>query len=120
MIHVAFDSSVYVGALNSGGIGSRLLGFAQAGAIRIDTSEAILNETIRVLREKFKWDGYRLRFASLRLAAMTNCVTPSQTLDIVKEDPPDNRILECAIEAGSQYIVTWDKDLLRLTEFRGI
>ena len=40
--------------------------------------------------------------------------------DVIKEDPPDNRILECALEAGSEYIVTWDKDLLRLGSYDGI
>lgn len=120
MLSLTLDTSVYIGALNSGGIGARLLDMAQAGVIRIDTSEAILTETIRVLREKFEWDGYRLHFAKLRLRGLGNCVTPTQTLDVIKEDPPDNRILECAVEAGSQYILTWDKDLLRLGEFKGI
>jgi uncharacterized protein len=36
---------------------------------------------------------------------------------VIKEDPPDKRILECAVEAGSDYILTWDKDLLRLAEY---
>ena len=39
---------------------------------------------------------------------------------MIKEDPPDNRILECAFEAGSEYIVTWDKDLLRLGSYGSI
>ena len=92
----------------------------QDGAIRIDTSNAILEETIRVLRQKFEWDGYRLHFAKERLAGLANVVTPRQTLDVIAEDPPDNRILECAVEAGSQYILTWDKDLLRLHQYAGI
>src|ERR1035438_7623898 len=89
----------------------------QTGVIRIDISDAILDETIRVLRDKFGWDGYRLHDARLRMANFTNRVTPAQTLDVIKEDPPDNRILECAVEAGSDYIVTWDKDLLRLRRY---
>ncbi len=32
----------------------------------------------------------------------------------MKDDPDDNRILECASAAGSDYIVSGDKDLLRL------
>ena len=52
--------------------------------------------------------------------SFTNRVTPAQTLDVIKEDPPDNRILECAVEAGSDYIVTWDKDLLRLGSYGNI
>ena len=36
----------------------------------------------------------------------------------ITEDQDDNRILECALEAGSAYIVTGDKDLHRLGQFR--
>ena len=120
MLNVTLDTSVYVGALNSGGFGSRLFTLAQTGVIRIDISDAILDETIRVLRDKFGWDGYRLHDARLRMASFTNRVTPAQTLNIIKEDPPDNRILECAVEAGSDYIVTWDKDPLRLGSYGNI
>jgi predicted nucleic acid-binding protein len=38
---------------------------------------------------------------------------PEKTLGIT-EDEPDNRILECAAEAGSELIVSEDRDLLRL------
>ena len=47
-------------------------------------------------------------------------VSPKQELRAIKEDPDDNRILEGAIEACSEFIVSWDKDLLRLKEFEGI
>ncbi len=120
MISLTFDTSVYVGALNSRGFAYRIFMMARTGIARIDISDAILDETIRVLRDKFGWDGYRLHDARLRLASFTNSVTPKQALDVIKEDPPDNRILECGVEAGSQYIVTWDNDLLRLGEYAGI
>jgi putative PIN family toxin of toxin-antitoxin system len=120
VVSVTLDTSVYIGALNSGGFGSRLFTMARAGIIRIDISDAIIDEIIHVLRDKFGWDGYRLHDARPRLASFTNLVTPMQMLDVIKEDPPDNRILECAVEAGSQCIVTWDKDLLRLGSYGNI
>ncbi len=69
------------------------------------------------MRDKFDWDGYRLHFAEIELRKIVRCVSPKQRLDIITEDPPDNRILECALEAGSDFILTWDKDLLRRGEF---
>lgn len=47
-------------------------------------------------------------------------MTPTQTLDVVREDPADNRILECAMASGSEVVVTGDKDLLRLGSYEGI
>lgn len=35
-------------------------------------------------------------------------------------DPDDNRVLECAVAAGSRYIVSGDRDLLNLGSYAGI
>lgn len=79
----------------------------------MDTSDAILDETIGVLRNKFEWEGYRLRFAREALLKCANLVTPVHSVKIA-DDPDDDRIIECAMAAGSDFIVTYDKDLLRL------
>jgi predicted nucleic acid-binding protein len=47
-------------------------------------------------------------------------VLPARTVDVIQEDPDDNRILECALAARSDFIVTADKDLLRLQRYEGI
>ena len=119
MISATLDSNVYISALQFGGSGTRMLNMARAGVIRLDTSDAILSETIGVLRDKFGWEPYRLHFGRLELEKITNKVQPSAALDVA-DDADDNRILECAVEAGSDYIVTWDQDLLRLVEYAGI
>ena len=36
------------------------------------------------------------------------------------DDPGDNMVLACALEAGAQYIVTGDPHLLNLKEYRGV
>ena len=87
--------------------------------IQIDISGHIEGEIVRVLREDFGWDGYRLHFMREGLAKITHRVTPSQTVNVV-DDPDDNRIIECAIAAGSDCIVTNDKALLRLGQYEGI
>jgi predicted nucleic acid-binding protein len=47
-------------------------------------------------------------------------VFPAQAIDAVPDDPDDNRILECAVAAGSHFIVTGDKHLLRFGQYDGI
>ena len=47
-------------------------------------------------------------------------VTPGQRVSVVKADETDNRILECAQAAGSEYVVTGDKHLLQLGNFESI
>jgi hypothetical protein len=46
-------------------------------------------------------------------------VQPTGTLNVT-DDPDDNRILECAVAAAPDYIVSNDDDLMRLQEYRGI
>jgi putative PIN family toxin of toxin-antitoxin system len=119
VIPATLDSNIYISALEYGGIGARLLNMARARIIRADTSEAIVTETIGVLRDKYRWDGYRLHFAGIELRNLANVVSPTQAL-AVTDDPDDNRILECAVEARSEFIITYDRDLLRLIEYAGI
>jgi uncharacterized protein len=73
-----------------------------------------------VRREKFGWSDAELRSAEIAISASTRRVSPTEILDVVKADLTDDRILECAVAAGSQVIVTGDKHLLALGAFRGI
>jgi len=117
VISATLDTSVYIRALHFGGPATVIIGHARAGNIRVDISEAIVAETIRVLRDKFQWDGYSLQDARGKLLALGNHVSPTEILHVVKEDPADGRILECAATAKSDFIVSEDKDLLRLGRF---
>lgn len=63
---------------------------------------------------KFKRDPYTLHDIRQKLTATCNFIASTGTLDVVKEDPDDNRILEWAEAAHSDYVVPEDKDLLRL------
>lgn len=51
---------------------------------------------------------------------IANVIDTKTKLDIVKEDSDDNIILECAVECKVNFIITGDKHLLKLKEFKGI
>lgn len=80
-------------------------------------SDHIVEEVTRTLRDKFEWPDDRIAQARRIMGKIARRVVPSQTVDVIKEDPSDNRILECAAEAGSEYIVSGDKDLHRLGKY---
>jgi putative PIN family toxin of toxin-antitoxin system len=113
---VTLDTNIYVSAFQFGGM--RLLYMAVNGDIEVAVSQPILDELVRVLRDKFEWDGYRLQDARQQILRLATLVSPGRTLDVVKEDEPDNRILECAVAGASEFIITADKDLLRLRATR--
>ncbi len=52
------------------------------------------------------------------IAVESKIVEPRITLHILGEDPDDNRILKCALEARADVIVTGDSHLLELGGFK--
>jgi uncharacterized protein len=120
VIGVTADTNIYISALVFGGVPLQLITAARHRMIRFDISEPLLDETTRVLRDKFLWSEDMLERAANRLFRCTSLVRATETIDAVPEDPDDNRVLECAVTAGSQYVVTGDSDLLRLGSFRTI
>ena len=47
-------------------------------------------------------------------------VTPAKRLRVVRSDADDDKILECAVAAGSEIVVTGDAHLLSMGDFSGI
>jgi putative PIN family toxin of toxin-antitoxin system len=119
VIRVTADSNIYISALHFGGPPDEFLNLARSGIIELTISDDVLAEVTRVLRDKFGWSREALSMAQARIADFTVRVAPTQKLDAVKEDPADNRILECAVEGKSEYLVTRDHHLLKLKSFGG-
>jgi putative PIN family toxin of toxin-antitoxin system len=117
---VTADSNIWVSAFSYRGNPRLLIEMADAGEVRIDISQFIIDEVLRTLRVKFEWPAERLQEAADQMKAIAIRVAPSRTVDVLKEDPADNRILECAAEAKSEYLVTGDTGLLKLRSFEGI
>lgn len=119
MLRVTFDTNVYISALNFKGKPFELLELARDGAIEVSISEPIITELKRVLHDKFKWPDEDVAFVEKQIRSFTRTVEPKQQVDAVKEDPTDNRILECAVAGAADYIVTGDNHLLKLGQFAG-
>ncbi len=55
-----------------------------------------------------------------KIQTMATLVHPTEKINLIKDDPDDNAILECALEGKVKYIITNDKHLLKLQKFKGI
>ena len=88
-----------------------------AGEIELALSDAILHETLRVLHDKFHTNRERVEEIERFLSAISTRVYPTERIDAVAADRGDNRVLECAVKAGSRVIVSGDQHLLRLGRF---
>jgi putative PIN family toxin of toxin-antitoxin system len=115
---VTLDTNELISAFNFRGKALELIHRAINGEIEVAISEPILQETMRALRERFEWNPYELRALHDSLMKICKLVEPKRTLAVVA-DEPDNRILECSEKAGSEFIITEDRALLRVKEHAG-
>jgi uncharacterized protein len=103
-----------------GGKPQQLLEMALAGKVRLFISDAIMGETMEVLETKFRHSPKRLADEKKYIQKCTVRVVPKIKLHVVKDDPGDDKILECAVHSRSEAIITHDKDLLRMKSYQGI
>ena len=118
MTRVTLDTNELISAFNFRGKALGVIHRAINGEVEIAISEPILQETMRVLLDKFEWNPYELRALRDSLMKICKLVEPKHPLAVVS-DEPDNRILECSEEAGSEFIITEDRALLRVKEHAG-
>jgi len=90
--------------------------------VELHTSTFILGEVERILREKFGWEEERVVRAMAQVRRIAVAVhEPEESVDVIENDPTDNRILECALAASAELVVTGDKKhLLPLRSFQGV
>jgi putative PIN family toxin of toxin-antitoxin system len=105
---ITIDANVYISAIAIGGKPATLLLHAAEGEIEVAISQPILDEVLRILRQKFKRSEAELAEAEERIRGFTRMVSPMESLNVIAEDPDDDRLLECAIASGSDVIVTGD------------
>lgn len=117
---LVLDTNVLVSALFWEGHERTLLQACFQGYHRTVTSPFILNELDRVLQEKFDIPETLARNYINQLLATAKTVDPKPHLATIEDDPSDNRILECALAAKADVIVTGDSHLLDLDSFHGI
>ena len=121
MLRVVLDTNVLISAIPFGGKPRQILEKAIREQIRLCISEAILEEVKGVLRRsKCDYSPEMVQFILTELTGISDYVNPSKTIDVVREDPECNRILECAVEGEAHYIVTGDYYLLKPGRYQEI
>lgn len=120
MLKVVYDTNVYVSAfISPGGKGEEAYLLGVRGKVEVCTSVSILTELAKKLREKFFWEDDKITLALKHISRTAKVLKPKINIHIL-QDEPDNRILECAIEAVADLIVTGDRHLLSLRTYKDI
>ncbi|HET6217060.1 MAG TPA: putative toxin-antitoxin system toxin component, PIN family [Acidobacteriaceae bacterium] len=84
------------------------------------TSPALLDELDEKLRLKFGLSPNDADLVRAQLQSSAMVVKPTVILEVIKDDPDDNRVLECAAAGEANCIVSGDRHLLQLSSYEGI
>ena len=123
---ITLDTNVLVSGTFWEGEAFRIIQLIQQKRVQCFLSKDILQEYEAVLHsgeivEKTYENHLSVKSAFIKALELCTIVEPKRRVAVVKEDPADNMILECAIEANVDYLITYDaKHLLKLGEFEGI
>ena len=93
------------------------------GEIELYTSVDLINELSRVLEyPKFGFEKLEKEVFLKNLRRVAIVLANSKLkINVIEEDPPDNKFLQCAVEAKADYLISGDnKHLLPLKNFQGI
>ncbi len=119
MDRVVFDTNIYISSIFWKGDPYLVVNLAVEGEVEVFASSHILTEIRRVLARDFGRSKEEIT-AMIDPFSFAKIVEPKIRIEIIKDDPTDDRILECAITSNSRYIVTQDNHLLKLKAYKGI
>lgn len=124
-LRVVLDSNVWVSAAIWGGRLAEVVELAERGTVEIFISAEILSEINKILdyeklRRIYEGGGVKKGELIASIASLAKFVKATAKFDVVVDDPPDNRVLECAVDAGADYVVSGDTHLLKLREYRSV
>jgi uncharacterized protein len=119
-VRAVFDTNIFISAfVIPGSRAETALVKVAEGGVQLAISPAIIHEILEVLARKFDRHPEELARVAVYLSELAEVVTPRRRLRVLR-DEPDNRILECAVTAKAEVIVTGDQAMLELGEYRGI
>lgn len=121
MKRVVFDTNIYISALHfKSGNPRKILEMADETVFKLLISKQIISEIRGVLSTKFGYEISQLDTLENLLLSIAELVEPIKRLFVVKNDPDDNKIVECADSGNADFIVSGDSDLLQLKKFKTI
>jgi uncharacterized protein len=118
-LRLVLDTNVWVSAMIWGGSPARIIKAAEEGKVCIITSEEIINEINRTLayprlKRIYEEAGISQQQMIEAVLQVTKLVEVKTKIHAVREDPADDKFLECAVDSKADYIVSGDDHLLKM------
>ena len=116
MLKVVLDTNIFIAAyFNRKSASARIIDLCLENKHELIFSSRLRKEVGLILKNVRAEREFRERIRTLFTNASQ--IKPTQKVFTVKEDPEDNKFLECSLEGKADYLITSDKHLLELGEF---
>jgi putative PIN family toxin of toxin-antitoxin system len=121
VIRVVIDTNIFISSF-FGGNPRKIIDLWKSGRITLCFSKPIVDEYVEVLRRLGLQNERELeellRLFSLGIHVLFTVRTPE--LHIVKDDPDDDKFIECAVALKAGFVISGDKHLIAVQEYMGI
>jgi len=123
---VVLDTNVWLSAIFWKGEAYKIVELCIKNKINIMMSQNIIKEIVNVLNKEEKFQrsiidrNEKIEDLIRTILSISNLIETKSKLDIVKDNPKENIILEVALDGKVDYIISYDKHLLNMLEFREI
>ena len=116
---VVLDTNIFVSGIHWIGASDKILKAWILSKFDLVCSLPIIEEIIRVLLSfKIPMDSDDILWWEDSIFEKSILVIPTKQVDIVKDDPDDNKFIEAALEGKAEFIVSQDKHLLKLKQYK--
>jgi len=119
-LRIVLDTNIYISAAIIGRVCEEILKICRLSNLEVFTSKDIIIEIETKLKDKFFWNDQQIRLFIENILEFCHVVEISEKIIYLKDDPDDDKILDCALASRCIYIVSGDKHLIKLKSFRNI
>ncbi|MEA1923566.1 MAG: putative toxin-antitoxin system toxin component, PIN family [Pseudomonadota bacterium] len=118
MLKVVIDTNVFISSF-FGGIPREIIEYWKNGKLALCLSQEIVEEYIEVLNRVGLKDKKEIQKLTKLFAESYNSIFTATTpsLNIVEDDPDDNKFIECAVALDSKIIISGDKHLKNIKKY---
>lgn len=118
---IILDTNVIVSGIFWKGPSEKVLCALADDKFKLIISSEIITEIIKTLMNfKIKLPFNEILLWLSIFLWKAELVEPEERVDVIKNDPEDNKFIEAAIEGNVEYIISQDHHLLDIKEYQGI
>ena len=125
-MRVVLDTNIWLSAVFWKGEASKVIESCATKKIELVITENIVSEIVEIVNREAKFQKFikNLKESVEELVrtilSIATLIETQSKIELIKDHPKDNMILEAALDGKADYIVSYDKHILDMLEFREI